>query len=89
MAAQIIDVNQLKTAFGNPKADIPIFFGEASLDNVSAKFFLDRIKIARTTNGWSDKTTAGNFKLALRGLAIDWLNHTRETLEVDIKMDQH
>ena len=39
--AQLIDVNQLKTAFGNPKADIPIFYGDASLDNVSAKFLLE------------------------------------------------
>ena len=76
-AAQLIDVNQLKTAFGNPKADIPIFYGDASLDNVSAKFLLERIRIAQTTYGWSDETTAGNFKLALRGLAIDWLNHTK------------
>ena len=82
--AQLIDVNQLKTAFGNPKADIPIFYGDASLDNVSAKFLLERIRIARTTYGWSDETTAGNFKLALRGLAIDWLNHTKDTLDVDV-----
>ena len=64
-AAQLIDVNQLKTAFGNPKADIPIFYGDASLDNGSAKFLLERIRIARTTYGWSDETTAGNFKFAL------------------------
>ena len=82
--AQLIDVNQLKTAFGNPKADIPIFYGDAALDNVSAKFLLERIRIAKTTYGWSDETTAGNFKLALRGLAIDWLNHTKDTLDVDI-----
>ena len=47
--AQLIDVNQLKTAFGNPKADIPIFYGDASLDNVSAKFLLERFRIARST----------------------------------------
>ena len=44
-AAQLIDVNQLKTGLGNPKADIPIFYGDASLDNVSAKFLLERIRI--------------------------------------------
>ena len=54
------------------------------MDNVSAKFLLDRIRIARTTYGWTDETTAGNFKLALRGKAIDWLNHIRDTLDVDI-----
>ena len=83
-AAQLIDVNQLKTAFGNPKADMPIFYGDASMDNVSAKFLLDRIRIASTMCGWTDETTAGNFKLALRGLAIDWLNHTRDTVDVHI-----
>ena len=78
-AAQLIDANQLKTAFSNPKADIPIFYGDASLDNVSAKFFLERIRIARTTYGLSDETTAGNFKLALKGLA----NVGRGYLKVD------
>ena len=34
--------------------------------------------------GWTDETTAGNFKLALRGKVIDWLNHTRDTLDVHI-----
>ena len=48
------------------------------------KFLLERIRIAGTTYGWSDENTAGKFKLALRGLAIDWLNHTKETLNVDI-----
>ena len=54
------------------------------MDNVSAKLLLDRIRIACTTYRWTDETTAGNFKLALRGLAIDWINHTRDTLDVDI-----
>ena len=34
----LIDVNQLKTAFHNPKADIPLFYGNSTLDNVSANF---------------------------------------------------
>ena len=54
------------------------------MDNVSAKFLLDRIRIACTTYRWTDETTAGNFKFTLRGLAIDWINHTRDTLDVDI-----
>ena len=28
--------------------------------------------------------SAENFKLALRGKAIDWFNHTRDTLDVNI-----
>jgi hypothetical protein len=31
----------------------------------------DEIKINQTTYHWSDSATAGNFKLALRGKAID------------------
>ena len=54
------------------------------MDSVSAIFLLDRIWIARTNNGETDETTFGNFKLALRGKAIDWLNHIRETLGVYI-----
>ena len=47
----LIDVNQLRTAFSNPKADIPLFYRDSTLDNLSAKFLLDRIKIAYTTHG--------------------------------------
>jgi hypothetical protein len=39
----------------------------------------DHIKIAQTTYHWSDATTAGNFKLALRSRAIDWLNYKKDT----------
>ena len=80
----LIDVSQLRTAIGTPKADIPLFYGDSALDNVSAKFLLDRIRIAHTTYGWSDQTAAGNFRLALRGEAIDWLNHTRYMMGVNI-----
>ena len=45
---------------------------------------MDRIRIVRTAYGWSDQTTAGNFRLALRGEAIDWLNHTRYMMGVNI-----
>jgi hypothetical protein len=29
--------------------------------------------------GWSDATTTDNFKLALRGKAIDWFNYVNDT----------
>ena len=45
---------------------------------------IDRIKIAKTTYHWSDSATAGNFKLALRGKAIDWLNYIKYTQQIDI-----
>lgn len=71
-------------AFNNPKADIPQYFSDSLMDNLSSKFLLDRIRIACTTYRWTDTTTAGNFKLAVRGKAIDWLNHIKDTLDVDI-----
>ncbi len=46
----------------------------------------DRIIIAQTTYRWSDAATAGNFKLALRGKAIDWLNYIKDTERVDITL---
>ena len=79
-------VNQLETIFSNPKADIPIFYGEKTRDSITAKFMYDRIIIARTTYRWSDAATAGNFKLALRGKAIDWLNYINDTERVDITL---
>ncbi len=79
-------VNQLETLFSNPKADIPIFYGDKNKDSVTAKFMYDRIVIAQTTYRWSDAATAGNFKLALRGKAIDWLNYIKDTERVDITL---
>ena len=83
-AAPLIDVNQLRMAIGTPRADIPIFYVDSALDNVSEKFLLDRIRIERTTYGWSDQTTAENFRMALRGAAIDWLNHIGDMLGINI-----
>ena len=80
----LINVNQLRTAFSNPKADITCFYGFSTFDKVSAKFLLERIRIAHTIYGWTDITTAGNFRLVLRGKAILWLNYSRDTLEIDI-----
>ena len=79
-------VNQLQTIFSNPKADIPVFYGDKSRDSVTAKFMYDRIIIAQTTYRWSDAATAGNFKLALRGKAIDWLNYIKDTEQVNITL---
>ncbi len=79
-------VNQLETIFSNPKADIPIFYGDKTKDSVTAKFMYDRIMIAQATYRWSDAATAGNFKLALRGKAIDWLNYIKDTERVDITL---
>jgi hypothetical protein len=46
----------------------------------------DPIIIAQTTYRWSDAATAGNFKLALRGKAIDWLNYIKDTEQVNITL---
>jgi hypothetical protein len=58
----VMNVNELKTLFSNPKADIPIFFGDHRKDSITAKFMFYRIKIAQATYNWSDAVTAGNFK---------------------------
>jgi hypothetical protein len=79
-------VNQLETIFSNPKADIPVIYGDISKDLVTAKFMYDRIIIAQATYRWSDAATAGNFKLALRGKAIDWLNYIKDTERINIAL---
>ena len=69
-AQPLIDVNKLRTAFSTSKTDIPLFYTDTALDNVNEKkLLLDRIRIAPTTYGWTNVTTAGNFRLALRGKA--------------------
>ena len=80
----VVNVNELKTLFSNPKADIPIFYGDHTRDTVTAKFMFDRIKIAQTTYNWSDATTPGNFQLALREHAIDWLNYIKDNEQVNL-----
>ena len=79
-------VNQLETIFSNPKADIPVFYGDISKDSVTAKFMYDRNIIAQATYRWSKAATTGNFKLALRGKAIDWLNYIKDTERVNISL---
>jgi hypothetical protein len=46
---KVMNVNELKTLFSNPKADIPIFYGDHSKDSVMAKSMFDRIKIVQAT----------------------------------------
>jgi hypothetical protein len=58
----VMNVNELKTLFSNPKAYIPNFYGDRTNDSITSKFMYDRIKIAQTTCHWSDSATAGNFK---------------------------
>jgi hypothetical protein len=81
-----MNVNELKALISNPKADITIFYEDNTKDSVTAKFMYDRINIAQLTYHWSDSATAGNFKLALRGKAIDWLNYIKDTDYFDISL---
>jgi hypothetical protein len=75
----IFNVNVLKIIFWNPKADIPIFYGDNAKDSVKAKLMYNQIQIAQTTYHWSDAATVGNFKMVLRGWSIDWLNIIKDT----------
>ena len=45
----LINVNQLRTAFSNPKADIPLIYADSTLENMSAKLSMNRIRISHTT----------------------------------------
>ena len=38
----LISVNGLITASSNPKADIPLYYGDSNMDNLSAKYLLDK-----------------------------------------------
>ncbi len=37
----VMNVNELKTLFSNPKAHIPIFYEDNMKDSIRAKFLLD------------------------------------------------
>jgi hypothetical protein len=45
---------------------------------------VNRIKRAQATYHWFYAVTTGNFKLALRGNAIYWLNYIKDTEQIDI-----
>jgi hypothetical protein len=45
----VMNVNELKTMFSNPKVYIPIFYRANTKDSHTAKFMFDQIKIAQTT----------------------------------------
>jgi hypothetical protein len=53
-AAQAADpnVNEMKTLFSNPKADITIFYRDHTMDSIMTKFMFDWIKIALATYHW-------------------------------------
>jgi hypothetical protein len=55
---QVMNVNELKTLFSNPKADIPIFYQDHTKESIMAKFVFNRIKTAQTTYHWSGAATA-------------------------------
>jgi hypothetical protein len=63
-----------------------MFYGDHTKGSIMAKFKFGGIKIAQATYHWSDEAKAGNFKLALRGKAIDWLNYIKDTELIDISL---
>ena len=40
----LFNIIELKTVSGNLKANIPLFYGNSSMDNISARFLLDQIR---------------------------------------------
>jgi hypothetical protein len=79
----VMNVNELKTFFSDPKADIPIFDVDHTKGSITANFILDRIKIAQASYFWLDAATARNFKLALQGKAIDWVNYINDAEQIE------
>jgi hypothetical protein len=39
--SNVMNVNELKTLFSNPKAEIPICYGEHKKDSITAKIFVE------------------------------------------------
>jgi hypothetical protein len=63
-----------------------IFYGDSPKDYVAGKLMCNHIIIAQANSHWSDATTAGNFKLALKGTAIVWLKYIKDTERVVITL---
>ena len=82
----VVNVNELKALFSNPKADSPICYGDHTKDTLTVKFMFDCIKIAQAAYNWSDAARAGNFQLALRGRAINWLIYINNTKHVNVTL---
>ena len=52
--------------------ELPLFFGVASKDTISAKHFLDRVDHAARIADWNEARTIDNFYMLLRDRAIVW-----------------
>jgi hypothetical protein len=50
----VMNVNELKALFSNPKANIPIFYGGHTNDSITVKFMFYGIKIAQASYNWSE-----------------------------------
>jgi hypothetical protein len=81
---QMVNANEFKTIFSNPKADIPVYFEKITEDSLRTKCMYDQILFAQTTYQLSDAATVGNFKLALSECVIDWLNYIKDTENVEV-----
>jgi hypothetical protein len=42
----VMNVNELKTLFSNPKSDISIFYGDQTKDSITAQFIAGNFKLA-------------------------------------------
>ena len=54
-------------------AKLPIFYGQAKKDTVTAAYMVQRIQDLTATNHWSPEDAYHHFSLALQGSAQEWL----------------
>jgi hypothetical protein len=82
----MVNVNEVKTTFSNPKDDIPLFYEDITIDSVIAKSMYDQIIITQTMYHCSATAMTINFKLALRGRTIYWFNCIKDTENVHVTL---
>jgi hypothetical protein len=68
-------------AFKVEQSKIPEFYGQKSVDNITAIVFIWQIDDLARINNWNDTVTYANVANTLRGFAHDWLFVTVEMFD--------
>ena len=66
-------------------AKLPIFYGQANKDSVTAAYIIQRIQDLTATNHWSPEDAYHHFSLALQGSAQEWLRTVQQQGEASEK----